>query len=847
MRACVLAVLAFAASASAQTDLARALLHVTVAGDSLYCVPIAPGTQRQSAPSLGTVQLLNVRIRFADDAALPVSPDLEQQEAWFAAESYGRMTLVTAEASVELSRTRAAYAAGGDTYAFGAWVDELHERLAVLGVDQSAFDIVSYQARYLPPLDLGPNALARGELGGRLIWTPFGGKVLAHEIGHTLGLHHADARGVVAGNPLAGPPVEYGNRHDVMGRGGLEDGMGSLYKQYLGWLGDEGVRYLTEAGTYRVWATNGPVPGDAEHPVALGLPDLAFRLETRTTADGGLLLVQRSASTSSARTIQIDASPETTGTYDSLLLLPGERFDFLSFVGRTVAPLVRPLASGVDARGHWVDVEVLLDNAPPTVGPDASVDGRTYSLGETVPFDVDVADPDGDIASVVYESRGRRLTSSSSPPFAAGWNPSAVGTYSVRARATDDRAAETVSPPFAVRVTDGSPPASDPIGAYGLISLPEGTAPGTWTRVVLGHAFEAPVVLVSANTLRRAEPTAVSLRDVATEGEATSFWVRVDPWADASPPRTLSFLAVEAGTHRLPSGPLVQAGHLAVESGQWTTHPLDVAFTIGSSDAPVVFAGSLDADRSASPRIDTSAPGGVHLRLPTPEGTPAPSTPQRVAFVAIAQALEPDPVASGRLETGRVQTRDGSADVDLQQGYGTVGPRPVFAALQQDTGTAPAVIWASAPSPYALRLTVVSPDPAAEAGVTPVGYASFGPVEPPDVPAAGGEARATSVLLRGTRGAPPSEPEVPPGLAVSVVPNPSARGQGRVRVTTDTSGPLRITLTDVLGRRIASLADRSVESASVDVPLPASLAPGVYVVLVQSGDATTSVPVTVLR
>jgi M6 family metalloprotease-like protein len=77
--------------------------------------------------------------------------------------------------------------------------------------------------------------------------------VLAHEVGHELGVMHANAW------HCAGPSLdvdcthaEYGNGYDVMGGGYSVSHFNAFYKNLLGWLDDASKVSITTAGTYTI-------------------------------------------------------------------------------------------------------------------------------------------------------------------------------------------------------------------------------------------------------------------------------------------------------------------------------------------------------------------------------------------------------------------------------------------------------------------------------------------------------------------------------------------------------------------------------------------------------------------
>lgn len=435
VRLTLAAALLGAASASAQVAPALTALAQADDGEATYCAvdELADGVLRARAPALGAVEMLYVQVRFAEDTENPGPFDHGAVAAYFDEASFGQMALVTTYGPVvTLSQTRADYVAGGDTYARGAWRDEVWAALGDAGLDRDAFDVVALRAKKGAPFIEFSGG--RGSLGGSDIWLSTSQSyVVTHEIGHNLGLHHADARGVEAGNVLAGERQNYGNRFDIMGRGPFTRGhFGVAGKHFVGWIADDEFPVVTASGTVRIWGLDGARPEAAR---ALGVlvrtpemtPSEGVIVEVRErqvdrTGDGVLVLVPTEwESGRIRRTDIVDVTPGSPDGHKDAALLVGETLD-LGAHDSSYAVQITPTASGADSTGRWVDVDVRIGtqataaaSAPDAlplalaVAPNPSVAGRLRSLRLALPEAAVVRVRVGDALGRVVSEADHRL------------------------------------------------------------------------------------------------------------------------------------------------------------------------------------------------------------------------------------------------------------------------------------------------------------------------------------------------------------------------------------------------------------------------------------------------------
>ncbi|HWA08961.1 MAG TPA: Ig-like domain-containing protein [Opitutaceae bacterium] len=95
---------------------------------------------------------------------------------------------------------------------------------------------------------------------------------------------------------------------------------------------------------------------------------------------------------------------------------------------------------------------------PPVVSVVAPTNNSLLPVGSVVNLSASASDPDGTIASVQFIANGQTLSTVSSFPYNATWTPTALGSYSITAKATDDKGNTTTSTPVVVTITGNGAP-----------------------------------------------------------------------------------------------------------------------------------------------------------------------------------------------------------------------------------------------------------------------------------------------------------------------------------------------------------------------------------------------------
>ncbi|MFZ9745429.1 MAG: Ig-like domain-containing protein [Opitutaceae bacterium] len=97
-------------------------------------------------------------------------------------------------------------------------------------------------------------------------------------------------------------------------------------------------------------------------------------------------------------------------------------------------------------------------DAPPTVALTSPGAGLSFGLGNQIVIAANAADTDGAVTGVRFLANGRVIGSAAAAPYLFSWNPSAAGTYTLTASATDNAGNVTQSRPVTITVTAGAAP-----------------------------------------------------------------------------------------------------------------------------------------------------------------------------------------------------------------------------------------------------------------------------------------------------------------------------------------------------------------------------------------------------
>ena len=213
----------------------------------------------ESSHTEGAKTILFIRVDFSDDTSAPADGAvlLPYIASDWANWSYGRCTVDTANcattAVLRMPQSCASYA--GDANA--VYTDAL-SLATTAGFTPGNYSFVTVLMDNATP---GFDWAGLGTVGGNKAWlraegSTYAAQVATHELGHNLGLNHAQSYVVSGADPIAGGGTtsEYGDPYNTMGSGTYLSPYNARYKLYLNWLHSDEYYTVTGSGIYRLAA-----------------------------------------------------------------------------------------------------------------------------------------------------------------------------------------------------------------------------------------------------------------------------------------------------------------------------------------------------------------------------------------------------------------------------------------------------------------------------------------------------------------------------------------------------------------------------------------------------------------
>ena len=355
-----------------------------------------------SSRTVGPQTVLVIRADFSDFPGASVTASEAQAtmdgnvREFLESASYGQTTIVTTVSSkvYRLPQT-------GSAYALADNAAQLHTDARSLAA--ADFTLTDFQRIVVTFPSIGtarvPGSLitfaGQANRAGPNIWMngAFGWQTMAHELGHSYGILHANLWRAVNGDPLsaAGTTLEYGDPFDMMGSSTATNvtrdarhHFNPRFKNILGWLSDSAVATVTTSGTYRVFRFDHPASAALKQPMALRI----FRDGVRSYWIG----YRQNFSTGSLQT-QGAYITWAYGDYKQSQLLdlttPGvSANDAVLAVGQTFTdPIygitIKPVGRGGAEAALYLDIEVTIPPAPPGVAAAWGRDGASFFAANT--------------------------------------------------------------------------------------------------------------------------------------------------------------------------------------------------------------------------------------------------------------------------------------------------------------------------------------------------------------------------------------------------------------------------------------------------------------------------------
>lgn len=390
----------------------------------------------------GAKRLLYIPTQYSNQSSPPTTRStaeaaLAQVTQYFASQSYQKTSLTFDVAnSVQVTQTASYYESVG----LGQLYNDAVALARTAGWNADDYDFVFIRHTG------GPGGAGVGLVGQAGAWVQTDSwPVLAHELGHNYGLHHANGWRPKTSVPFGpGETIEYADEFDLMGP---NRGSFSTYeKSVLHWMPDWSLLRVTNGGTYRLHAFDvGPLGSNQLHAISLRKDVRDYWLDYRGEfqsgglapfALNGLQVRWPQWSQSRGGSTLVDTTPGSPRQFEDAPLLVGRTFSDAD-AGIHVTPVNRSSVAG-----QWLDVVVHFSNGTSNGQPQASITANATNVvvGGQVIFIVNASDPDGDGLAFGWEtsvagSGAVLAVSSNSPSLAYAW-PTA-GRHEVRCTVSD--------------------------------------------------------------------------------------------------------------------------------------------------------------------------------------------------------------------------------------------------------------------------------------------------------------------------------------------------------------------------------------------------------------------------
>lgn len=373
--------------------------------------------RRRAAPASawteGRKRLLLVRVDFSDLPGAPFTPErgtnlLTELDAFFTEMSYGKAGFQAAGSGsdftsvLRMPRTAALY---------GLLDPSQLRNDALAAARNTGFDPARYDLDVICFGNVsGFKFTGFAYVGVRGAWvknafTHCG--PIAHELGHNLGLNHANLWDT-GGYSILGPgrEVEYGDTSDTMSLNtGTSRHFNARTKRLLDWLTDEQVATPQASGRLRLFAHDIAAPAAGPRAIRIARDPrtnywLEFRARHTNSPTSGSSLALRWANATNRPTLLLDTTPGSPPGARDAFLRPGHTFSDPA-LGLHVTVLGR-----TNTEPPALDLDLQFGTFPGNRPPSASIRPSEVQVapGQSVAFTVDASDPDADGLSYGWDT-----------------------------------------------------------------------------------------------------------------------------------------------------------------------------------------------------------------------------------------------------------------------------------------------------------------------------------------------------------------------------------------------------------------------------------------------------------
>jgi len=162
-------------------------------------------------------------------------------------------------------------------------------------------------------------------------------------------------------------------------------------------------------------------------------------------------------------------------------------------------------------------------NKPPTVTLTSPTDGASFFASATIGLAANASDSDGSVVRVDFFQGTTLIGTSTTPPYTATWSNVAIGSYTLTAKATDNKGAAATSAPVSITVNSATAlvintPASDAAVNISAGVAVSGTFEGTAdSTIFVDDGNSSVLATISGNSFAATVPAAIGATTITAK------------------------------------------------------------------------------------------------------------------------------------------------------------------------------------------------------------------------------------------------------------------------------------------------------------------------------------------